>query len=242
MPSATCAATPDRLIESYRSTLAYREGRRSTPLASRCPSVRRRVRSVLPASPTRSTLGSGDEPRRRFRRRGWSACRSRTGGRTPPTRMRPRWWCFRPIMMLTGRHVARRCVGGDRLMLDRGEVQRRAGRDPLLFVNHGVNAGSSQPHPHGQVIGLPMPDPLRLGESAALLRGAASCASGLRTSVSSPGLPAPRSSAPLHPRSTTTNSWSRRDIAPLMPEPRGRNRDRVARPRPGRGGGRVPTS
>ena len=57
------------------------------------------------------------------------------------------------------------------LMLDRAEGQRRAGRDPLLFVNHGVNAGSSQPHPHGQVIGLPMPDPLRLGEAAALVPG-----------------------------------------------------------------------
>jgi len=54
------------------------------------------------------------------------------------------------------------------LMLARAEAQRLEGRFPLLFVNHGVNAGSSQPHPHGQVIGLPTPDPGSRAESPAL--------------------------------------------------------------------------
>ncbi|MDA8290798.1 MAG: hypothetical protein M0Z33_03835 [Actinomycetota bacterium] len=59
------------------------------------------------------------------------------------------------------------------LLLRRAESQRRAGRFPLVFVNHGVNAGSSQPHPHGQVVGLPEADPGSRREAEAL--GAGSC-------------------------------------------------------------------
>jgi len=57
------------------------------------------------------------------------------------------------------------------LLLARADAQRAAGRFPLVFVNHGVNAGSSQPHPHGQVIGLPGQDPGSRAESGALEEG-----------------------------------------------------------------------
>ncbi len=58
-----------------------------------------------------------------------------------------------------------------RLVVERAEVQRRRGLYPLVFVNHGVNAGSSQPHPHGQVLGLSRPDPLATHEAPALTGG-----------------------------------------------------------------------
>lgn len=57
------------------------------------------------------------------------------------------------------------------LLVKRAEAQRARGCHPLVFVNYGVNAGASQPHPHGQVIGLPAPDPLSAAEAPALVRG-----------------------------------------------------------------------
>ena len=57
------------------------------------------------------------------------------------------------------------------LLGDRAEAQRRRGLHPLVFVNHGVNAGSSQPHAHGQVLGLQVRDPLAVRELPALAEG-----------------------------------------------------------------------
>jgi galactose-1-phosphate uridylyltransferase len=57
------------------------------------------------------------------------------------------------------------------LLLERAEDQRQRGLHPLVFVNHGTDAGASQPHPHGQVIGLPVPDPVGLVEAPALVPG-----------------------------------------------------------------------
>lgn len=52
------------------------------------------------------------------------------------------------------------------LVLERAEYQRGRGRFPLVFLNHGALAGSSQPHPHVQVLGLPVPDEASVRESS----------------------------------------------------------------------------
>ena len=57
------------------------------------------------------------------------------------------------------------------LLGERAEAQRWRGLHPLVFVNHGLNAGSSQPHPHGQVLGLQVRDPLAVREVPALAPG-----------------------------------------------------------------------
>ncbi len=54
------------------------------------------------------------------------------------------------------------------LVLERSRVAEAEGAHPLVFLNHGTNAGASQPHPHAQVVGLPEPDPLSSREAPAL--------------------------------------------------------------------------
>jgi galactose-1-phosphate uridylyltransferase len=86
------------------------------------------------------------------------------------------------VVVLTRRHDAHlldlplvEAELGIGLLLERAAVQRRAGRFPTLYANHGLLAGSSQPHAHAQVLGLDGPDSLALGEAGALGRTCLLC-------------------------------------------------------------------
>ena len=96
------------------------------------------------------------------------------------------------------------------LILERADAQRRAGRVPLIMLNHGVMAGSSQPHAHAQMLGLRRRDGLAERE-ATMLSGPACvlCDRSDRRRIVATGTPLSSRSLPPRVAHTTRSSFSR---------------------------------